>query len=42
MLNMLVVIGEDELKRGMCKLKNMDSGEEKEVSINDIHNNIEK
>lgn len=37
-----VVIGEDELKRGMCKLKNMDSGEEKEVSINDIHNNIEK
>ncbi|MEI0489908.1 histidine--tRNA ligase [Brachyspira pulli] len=37
-----IVIGEDELKRGMCKLKNMDSGEEKEVSINDIHSNIEK
>ena len=37
-----VVLGEDEFKRGMCKLKNMDSGEEKEISINDIHNNIEK
>lgn len=37
-----IVLGEDELKRGMCKLKNMDSGEEKEISINDIHNNIEK
>ena len=35
-----VVLGEDELKRGMCKLKNMDSGEEKEVSVNDIHSNI--
>ncbi|MBW5394404.1 histidine--tRNA ligase, partial [Brachyspira hampsonii] len=32
-----VVLGEDEFKRGMCKLKNMDSGEEKEISINDIH-----
>ena len=37
-----VVLGEDEFKRGMCKLKNMDSGKEKEISINDIHNNIEK
>ncbi|MEI0485156.1 histidine--tRNA ligase [Brachyspira intermedia] len=37
-----VVLGKDEFKRGMCKLKNMDSGEEKEISINDIHNNIEK
>ncbi|OEJ13720.1 histidine--tRNA ligase [Brachyspira hampsonii] len=37
-----VVLGEDEFKRGMCKLKNMDSGEEKEISINDIHTNIEK
>ncbi|ANN62465.1 histidine--tRNA ligase [Brachyspira hyodysenteriae] len=37
-----VVLGEDEFKRGMCKLKNMDSGEEKEISINDIHKNIEK
>ncbi|MEI0698615.1 histidine--tRNA ligase [Brachyspira intermedia] len=37
-----VVLGEDEFKRGMCKLKNMDSSEEKEISINDIHNNIEK
>ncbi|WP_300369628.1 histidine--tRNA ligase [Brachyspira sp.] len=37
-----VILGEDEFKRGMCKLKNMDSGEEKEVSINDIHSNIEK
>ncbi|AEM22050.1 Histidyl-tRNA synthetase, class IIa [Brachyspira intermedia PWS/A] len=37
-----IVLGEDEFKRGMCKLKNMDSGEEKEISINDIHNNIEK
>ena len=37
-----VVLGEDEFKRGMCKVKNMDSGEEKEVSINDIHSNIEK
>ena len=37
-----VVLGEDEFKRGMCKLKNMDSGEEKEISINDISSNIEK
>ena len=37
-----VVLGEYEFKRGMCKLKNMDSGEEKEIFINDIHNNIEK
>ncbi|WPC24567.1 histidine--tRNA ligase [Brachyspira hyodysenteriae] len=37
-----VVLGEDEFKRGMCKLKNMDSGEEKEIYINDIHNNIKK
>ena len=35
-----LVLGEDELKREMCKLKNMDTGEEKEVSLNDIHSNI--
>ena len=35
-----VILGEDEFRRGMCKLKNMDSSEEKEVSINDIHSNI--
>lgn len=37
-----VVLGEEEFKRGMCKLKNMDSGEEKEVALSDIHSNIEK
>ncbi|WP_295153942.1 histidine--tRNA ligase [uncultured Brachyspira sp.] len=38
----ILVLGEDELKKGMCRLKNMDSTEEKEVSLNDIHSNIEK
>lgn len=35
-----LILGEDELKRNSCKLKNMDTGEEKEISLNDIYRNI--
>ena len=35
-----LILGEDELKRNSCKLKNMDTGEEKEIPLNDIYRNI--
>lgn len=35
-----LILGEDELKRNACKLKNMDTGEEKEILLNNILNNI--
>lgn len=38
----LVVIGEDELRSGKCKIKRMDTGEENEININDIHLNIKR
>lgn len=37
-----LILGEDELKRKACKLKNMDTGEEKEIPLNDIFHNISK
>lgn len=33
-----LILGEDELKRNSCKLKNMDLGEEKEIPLNNIKN----
>ena len=33
-----LILGEDELKRNSCKLKNMDLGEEKEIPLNNINN----
>ena len=35
-----LILGEDELKRNSCKLKNMDTGEEKEIPLNEIYRNI--
>ena len=35
-----LILGEDELKRNSCKLKNMDTGEEKEIPLNSISKNI--
>ena len=35
-----LILGEDELKRNSCKLKNMDTSEEKESSLNEIYRNI--
>lgn len=35
-----LILGEDELKRNSCKLKNMDTSEEKEIPLNDIYRNI--
>lgn len=35
-----LILGEEELKRNSCKLKNMDTGEEKEISLNEIYRNI--
>lgn len=37
-----LILGEYELKRKACKLKNMDTGEEKEIPLNDIFHNISK
>jgi len=37
----LIVIGSDEMSSGKVKIKNMDSGEEKTVNIEDIDKNIE-
>ena len=33
-----LILGEDELERNACKLKNMDLGEEKEIPLNNINN----
>ena len=35
-----LILGEDELKRNSCKLKNMDTGEEKEIPLNSVSGNI--
>lgn len=35
-----LILGDDELKRNSCKLKNMDTGEEKEIPLNEIYRNI--
>lgn len=35
-----LILGEEELKRNSCKLKNMDTSEEKEIPLNDIYRNI--
>lgn len=35
-----LILGEDESKRNSCKLKNMDTGEEKEIPLNEIYRNI--
>ena len=35
-----LILGEDELKRNSCKLKNMDTGEEKEIPLNSVSKNI--
>ena len=35
-----LILGEDELKRNSCKLKNMDTGEEKEIPLNKVFENI--
>lgn len=35
-----LILGEDELKRNLCKLKNMDTGEEKEIPLNKVFENI--
>ena len=35
-----LILGEDELKRNSCKLKNMDTGKEKEIPLNEIYRNI--
>lgn len=35
-----LILGEEELKRNSCKLKNMDTGEENEIPLNDIYRNI--
>ena len=34
----VIIIGEDELQKEIVKLKNMISGEEKEISFNEINN----
>lgn len=34
----VIVIGEDEIAKNKFKLKNMETGEEKEISIDDIEN----
>ncbi len=36
--NYTIVIGEDELSKGIVKLKNMVDGEEKEIALNDVVN----
>lgn len=35
-----LILGEEELKRNSCKLKNMDTSEEKEIPLNEIYRNI--
>ena len=35
-----LILGEDELKRNLCKLKNMDTGEEKEIPLDKVFENI--
>ena len=35
-----LILGEDELKRNSCKLKNMDTGEEKEIPLDKVFENI--
>ena len=35
-----LILGEDESKRNSCKLKNMDTSEEKEIPLNEIYRNI--
>ena len=35
-----LILGEDELKRNSCKLKNMYTGEEKEIPLNEVSENI--
>ena len=35
-----LILGEDELKRNSCKLKNMDTSEAKEIPLNEIYRNI--
>lgn len=35
-----LILGEDELKLNSCKLKNMDTGEEKEIPLNEVSENI--
>ena len=35
-----LILGEDELKLNLCKLKNMDTGEEKEIPLNSISKTI--
>ena len=35
-----LILGEDELKRNSCKLKNMDTSEEKEIPLNEVSKNI--
>lgn len=35
-----LILGEDELKRNSCKLKNMDTGEEKEIPLNSVSKTI--
>ena len=35
-----LILGEDELKQNSCKLKNMDTSEEKEIPLNEIYRNI--
>ena len=35
-----LILGVDELKRNSCKLKNMDTGEEKEIPLNEVSENI--
>ena len=35
-----LILGEDELKQNSCKLKNMDTGEEKEIPLNEVSKNI--
>ena len=35
-----LILGADELKRNSCKLKNMDTSEEKEIPLNEIYRNI--
>lgn len=35
-----LILGEDELKRNSCKLKNMYTSEEKEIPLNEIYRNI--
>ena len=37
-----IILGEDEINRGKCKLKNMDTSKEEEVFISEVHFHIEK